>query len=79
MLLWTGHTRSILCVVYLCMALQNDIFLVRKLMLQDLYAFYSMTWNPEFLCSSLVCVTTFFFIHVISLYLSNDVYLLICI
>lgn len=48
---WIGHTRLILCAAYLCMELQNGIFLVKKLMQQGLCAFCLMTSNLEFLRS----------------------------
>lgn len=47
-----GHTRLIPCVAFQCMGLQNDTCPVRKLMLQDLFADYFMTWSQEYQHSS---------------------------
>lgn len=57
LLWWIGQARLILCAAYQCMESQSVIFLVRRLMQQDLCASCLMIWNQEFQCSSAVWAT----------------------
>ena len=58
-----GHTKSIPCAASPCMGSQSATFLDRKLMLQDLFANYLMTWNQEYQYSSVGLVPSLILYH----------------